>query len=362
VSVPAPATWREERVRLADRTTRVRLGSGARRLLPSTLRDVAPRAERIGWLIDAEVARLWEHAGGLEPPAGYEVHRLALPAGEAAKEREVLATAQDVLLGLRREEPVVVLGGGAALDLGGFAAATAHRGHPWIAVPTTVLAIADACVGGKVAVNHARGKNLIGAFHPPVEVLADLDLLATLPAREAAAGWAEVRKAGHVGDRALLAQLDEGPVAPGAPQAEALSRALAVKARLVEQDERDHGVRRLLNFGHTLGHALERVGLGLLHGEAVALGMLAAISIAAARGQVGAALLERERRALAGLGLPVRLPRPVDPVAVLALLSADKKRHAGATHTFVLPRRDGGLEVVTDVQSDEVERALAALA
>jgi 3-dehydroquinate synthetase len=222
--------------------------------------------------------------------------------------------------------------------------------------------MADASVGGKVAINHTRGKNLLGTFHPPTEVLADLELLGTLPTREAAAGWAEVRKAGHVGDPALLGLLEQGVPATDALEAEALARALAVKARLVEQDERDLGPRRLLNYGHTVGHALERAGLGLLHGEAVALGMLAAISIAAERGRVEAALLERERRALAALGLPLRVPAPGDPARLLALLSADKKRGVGARHTFILPRRAGGVEVVADVRDDEVERAIAALA
>ena len=354
---PAPL---EERVDLPGRATRLRLGSGTRRLLSDVLAALAPGAERVGWLIDASVARLWERPGGLEVPPGREAVRLVLPAGEAAKERDVLARAQDVLLTLRREEPVVVLGGGAALDLGGFAAATAHRGHAWVAVPTTVLAMADAAVGGKVAINHARGKNLLGTFHPPAEVLADLDLLATLPARETSAGWAEVRKAGVVGDEALLALLEDGVPAEEAARAEALQRAVAVKARLVEQDERDQGPRRALNYGHTVGHALERLGVGLLHGEAVALGMLAAARIAAARGLVGPDLVERETRALARLGLPVTLPALLDTSALLALLGADKKRRVGTRHTFVLPQRPRGVIIVEDVTDGEVLKSLSA--
>jgi len=353
------AVPREERVDLPGRSTRVRLGAGTRALLPEVLAALAPKAERFGWLIDATVARLWEKPGGLEAPAGREAVRLVLPAGEAAKERDVLARAQDVLLELRREEPVVVVGGGAALDLGGFAAATAHRGHPWVALPSTVLAMADASVGGKVAVNHARGKNLLGVFHPPTEVLADLELLATLPAREASAGWAEVRKAGVVGDEALRGLLEDGVPRTETARVEALGRAVAVKARLVEQDERDLGARRALNYGHTVGHALERSGLGLLHGEAVALGMLAAARIAAARGLVGADLVERETRALAALGLPVRLPEGLDRDALLARLSADKKRRPGARHTFALPQRPRGVTIVEDVTVEEIAEALA---
>jgi 3-dehydroquinate synthetase len=349
---------REERVRLPGRETRVRIGAGARRLLARTLDDAFPTAERVGWLVDATVARLWERADGLEPPAGRRAARLLLPAGEAAKERSVLAAAEDLLLELRREEPVIVVGGGAALDAGGLAAALAHRGHPWIAVPTTVLAMADASVGGKVAINHARGKNLLGTFHPPVEVLADLDVLATLPARERAAGLAEVWKAGCVADADLCARLAEGPP-EGPALADALARAVAVKARLVEADERDHGARRALNYGHTVGHALERVGLDLLHGEAVAIGMGVAARLARARGLLDAAWVGRQRDALVRLGLPVDLPPAVDRRALLERLGADKKRRAGALHTFVLPRATG-VVVVEDVREAEVQAALAA--
>lgn len=360
MSGPAPAV-REVRVDLPGRGTRVRLGAGVRDLLGAVLREVAPRARRAAVLIDERVEALWGRAAGLEAPGGLEVQRLALPAGEAAKEPDVLWRALDALLGLAREEPVVAVGGGAALDLAGLAAALAHRGHPWVALPTTVLAMADASVGGKVAVNHARGKNLVGTFHPPAEVLADLDLLATLPARERASGLAEVWKAGVVGDAALLAVLEHG--APtGTALLDALSRAVTVKARLVERDERDLGPRRALNYGHTLGHALERLppghDLGLLHGEAVALGMEAAVRLAGARGLVDGAFRARQTAALAALGLPTALPAGVDPDLVLARLGGDKKRRPGATHTFVLPLAGGGVVVVEDVSEAEVRAAL----
>lgn len=351
----------EEHVRLAGRGTRVRLAAGARQLLGEALEAVAPGARRAGWVIDGRVAALWERPGGVGAPPGLELLRMELPPGEACKEREVLAAAQDVLLGLRRDEPVVVVGGGAALDLGGMAAATCHRGHPWVAVPTTVLAMADASVGGKVAINHARGKNLLGTFHPPGEVLADLELLSTLPAREAAAGWAEVRKAGFVGDAGLLDLLDGGVPAGAGAQAPALQRAIAVKARLVEQDELDHGPRRALNYGHTLGHALERAGLGLLHGEAVALGMLAALALAEARGVLAPGVRAREAAALARLGLPTVLSAPPDTARVLALAGADKKRK-DARHVFVLPVGTHGVRVVDDVSEAELAAALGALA
>lgn len=347
----------EEWVRLPGRPTRVRVGAGLRRALPEVLARLAPRARRVGWVVDGTVAGLWERPGGLEAPAGLVAVRVVLPPGEAAKERAVLASTQDRLLDLAREEPIVVLGGGAALDLGGLAAATVHRGHPWIAVPTTVLAMADAAVGGKVAINHERGKNLLGTFHPPVEVLADLDLLATLPAREAAAGWAEVWKAGCVGDLRLLEGLLAGPPRDDAARAEALARALAVKARRVEADERDVGPRRALNYGHTVGHALERCVPDLLHGEAVAIGMGVAARLASARGLVPAPWGARQARALTALGLPVDVPAGIEPGRLRALLGMDKKRGPGPTHTFVLPTPDGVI-VVDDVGDAELEAAL----
>jgi 3-dehydroquinate synthetase len=283
--------------------------------------------------------------------------RVVLPAGEAAKEREVLASAQDALLDLAREEPIVVVGGGAALDVGGLAAATVHRGHPWIAVPTTVLAMADASVGGKVAVNHARGKNLIGTFHPPAEVLADLDLLRTLPAREHAAGLAEVWKAGCVGDPVLVERLAAGAPAGLDALGEAIARAVAVKARVVEQDERDLGPRRALNYGHTVGHALERAVHDLLHGEAVAIGMCVEARVARRRGLVSDAWIERQRRVLSALGLPVDVSPATDPVRLRALLSMDKKRGPGGLHTLVLPL-EAGVRIVDDVTDAELGDAL----
>ncbi len=349
------------RVGPPSRSSEIDLGAGARRRLPEVLGALAPGAARAALLVDARVEALWggDPAFG-EPALGLPVSRLTLPAGEAAKEPEVLAAALDLLLTLRREEPVVVLGGGAALDLGGLAAALAHRGHPWVALPSTVLAVADASVGGKVAINHRLGKNLVGTFHPPACVLADLDLLATLPPREQAAGWAEVWKAGVVGDPALLDLVERGP--RGEEALRALALAIQVKARLVEADERDLGPRRALNYGHTLGHALERSGLGLLHGEAVAVGMGAAARIAAARGLCAPAFLARQRTALARLGLPVDLPPalggPEAQAALLERLGFDKKRRPGALHTFVLPRGGQGVVVAEDVSEAEVRAAL----
>ena len=351
---PEPRT---ERVELGSRSTDVRIGAGLLPHLFVALRSRFPEARRCGLAIDERVAGAQELP---RPPADLEVVAVRLPEGEAAKTRETLARLQDVWLDLRRDEPVVVVGGGAALDVGGFAAATVRRGLPWIAVPTSVVGMADAAVGGKTAVNHPRGKNLIGTFHPPALVLADVRTLATLDARDRIAGLAELYKVGRIADAALLARLRAGPPRDEAAWIDAVHGAVAVKARLVEQDERDGGVRRLLNYGHTVGHALERV-LGnerLRHGEAVAIGMERAAALAVARGLMTAAEREAQRADLEGLGLPVDLPADVDRSALQAALGLDKKRTAGATHVFALPVGTHGVRVVEDVTDEEVAALL----
>ncbi len=289
---------------------------------------------------------------------------LVVPAGERAKSREVLARIQDAILdrALTREDVVIAVGGGAVLDVTGFAAATTRRGMPWIAVPTSVVAVADASIGGKTGINHAQGKNLIGAFHPPVAVCADMRTLTTLAAREFISGLAEVYKAGVVGDASILATLRTGVPTVGPALAELLARAVRVKAALVELDLHDTGVRRALNYGHTIGHALE-TALGpdeIRHGEAVAIGMGVAAEIARARGAVDAAFVARQDADLEALALPTVVPRSADGTRVRLLVFADKKRRATATHTMVLPRAHGGVDVVGDVTNAELDAALDA--
>ncbi|MDF1703105.1 MAG: 3-dehydroquinate synthase, partial [Planctomycetota bacterium] len=299
LSIPEP---RSERVELGARSTDVRIGAGLWPHLWAAVRARFPQAERCGVAIDERVAA----AHALPPaPGDLEVLAVGLPQGEAAKTREVLGTLQDAWIGLRRDEPIVAVGGGAALDVGGFAAATVRRGLPWVAVATSVVAMADAAVGGKTAVNHPRGKNLLGAFHPPTFVLSDVRTLATLDDRDRVAGLAELYKCGRIADAALIARLRAGPPASEADWIEAVHAAVSVKARLVESDERDAGMRRLLNYGHTLGHALERV-LGnarMRHGEAVAIGMDAAARLAVARGLMDESARAMQRGDLERLGL-----------------------------------------------------------
>jgi len=357
VSDGPAAAVRRERVALAGRETDIRIGPGLLGEVWAALRSGFPRAARCGLAVDERVRALWPLP---PPPADLEIVEQSLPPGEAAKDRAVLARLQDGWIDLRRDEPVLVMGGGAALDVGGLAAATVRRGLPWIALPTSVVAMADAAVGGKTAVNHPRGKNLIGTFHPPVLVLADVATLATLDDRDRVAGLAEVYKCGRIADAALLAQLRRGAPRDDAAWLEAIHRSVAVKARLVEQDERDQGPRRLLNYGHTVGHALETL-LGnevMRHGEAVAIGMQVAARVAMARGLLTEQDAERQRSDLEGLGLATRLPEPLPREEILAQIAGDKKRATGALHTMVLPTGGLGAQVIEDVTDDQILVAL----
>jgi len=343
--------------------TQVIVGAGLLEGLARAQREAFPRARRFLVFVD-------ERLLSDEVDAAWGSRRLvgsgavALPEGERSKTREVHAFLEDRILdaGITRDDAVVAIGGGAVLDAVGYGAATARRGVPWIAVPTSVVAIADASIGGKTAINHARGKNLLGAFHAPGLVLADVATLSTLPRRDFVAGLAEVWKAGVVGDPTILKALRDGPPESDDALEECLCAAIRVKARLVEEDERDEGVRRALNYGHTVGHALETV-LGpdaVRHGEAVAIGMGVAAQIACRRGLVDAAFTARQDADLERLALPTRVPASADGRRVREAIGADKKRRAGATHTWVLPLAAGGVRIVEDVTDDEIDAALDA--
>jgi 3-dehydroquinate synthase len=285
------------------------------------------------------------------------VKRFDLRAGEACKtlaeiERTTQWLAEE---GYDRRGAVVGVGGGAATDHAGFAAAVYLRGVRFALVPTTLLAMVDASVGGKTAVDLPAGKNLVGAFHQPVAVIADLGFLETLPAREIRAGLAEVVKCGFIADARLLAILETAPPGDKLPvetAAELVARAVRVKAEVVAEDETESGRRAILNFGHTVGHALEAAsGYGLLHGEAVGLGMLAALSLGEARGLGTPALTARATALLARLGLPVDL-RPRLSKEVLARVTVDKKRRGGAIRFVFCPA--AGETTLVDVSPDEI--------
>jgi 3-dehydroquinate synthase len=292
---------------------------------------------------------------------------ILIPDGERHKHLQTVGRIYDALIRARadRSSALLAIGGGVVGDIAGFAAATYLRGIPVVQVPTTLLAQVDSAIGGKVGVNHAQGKNLIGAFHPPALVAIDPLVLGTLPRREFRAGLYEVVKYGMIASPPLFARVSDSIPALFKRSIEALLPVVAescrIKASIVEQDERETGVRRLLNFGHTTGHALEAVTRyrWFRHGEAVAYGMLAASHIAVRRG----AMPERDRDTLAGviatLG-PLPALTDVSASETLEAMTLDKKIVGGQLH-FVLPRGIGTCEVVTDVAKDEIAAALISL-
>jgi 3-dehydroquinate synthase len=268
---------------------------------------------------------------------------IRIPDGEQAKQWPVLEGVFDQLLAARcgRDTLVVALGGGVVGDLAGFAAAVYQRGVPFVQVPTTLLAQVDSSVGGKTAINHARGKNMIGAFHQPLAVIADVATLATLPDRELRAGLAEVIKHGVALDAALFEWLETNIERVVARDPECLihvvRRSCELKAAIVAEDEREAGARALLNFGHTFGHAIEAgTGYGAwLHGEAVAAGMVMAAELSARQGLLAKADVERIRRLIARAGLPVKGPA-LAPEKLMDLMAVDKKAEKGKTRFVVL--------------------------
>lgn len=298
--------------------------------------------------------------------AGVRTAIHTVPAGEASKSLAVTSTLYDALAELPadRQTPVVAVGGGVVGDLAGFAAATFNRGLPLLMVPTSLLAMVDSSVGGKVGINHPRGKNLIGAFHQPSGVWIDTAFLSTLPDREYRSGLAEVVKYGVILDPELFAYLEgqADKLLARSPEAvrHVVKRSCELKASVVAQDERETtGLRAVLNYGHTFAHAFESAaGYGTwLHGEAVAAGMVCAARLAARRGLIDAALAERQRQLLTRFGLPTE-PGPWPADELLAAMRSDKKA-AGGQLRFVLPVRLGEVRLFDGVADAEVIAALA---
>jgi 3-dehydroquinate synthase len=293
-----------------------------------------------------------------------------VPPGESSKSWPVLERVCHALLTERieRRDLVVALGGGVVGDLAGFAAAIVRRGLDYVQVPTTLLAQVDSSVGGKTAIDAPHGKNLIGAFHQPILVIADTATLDTLPAREFRAGYAEVAKYGLINDAAFFAWLDANwrEVFAGGPAREhAIAVSCRAKAAIVARDERETGDRALLNLGHTFGHAFEAAaGFSdrLLHGEAVALGMTLAFAFSARLGLTAPADADRVTAHLAAIGLPTRVSEiPGDPPSLehlMELISQDKKVQRGRL-TLILARGIGASFIAPDVDAAEVRAFLA---
>jgi 3-dehydroquinate synthase len=288
---------------------------------------------------------------------GFPVSTTVVPAGEKSKSVSTLSRIWRDLArsGCDRSACVVALGGGVVGDLAGFAAASALRGIDFVQVPTTLLAMVDASVGGKTGINLPEGKNLVGAFHQPAAVVMDLAFLRTLPEREARAGWAEVIKTAAIRDARLFERLErdrERLLArePG-PLGEVIERCCRIKAEVVRRDERESGLRMILNFGHTLAHGLEaasRYG-GLLHGEAVAIGMAFAAELGEALRKTQGGTARRLTALIEAFGLPVRAPDvPVE--RLLAAMGRDKKRGSKGLR-WVLLSRIGSARVVEGVET-----------
>ena len=315
------------------------VGTGVLGELPSLL---GARARTVVIIHARGLAAIAQRASQVLTNAGYLVHALEIPDGEAAKEIDVVARLWSRLAQLRvtRLDAIVGLGGGAATDVAGFTAATWLRGIRVVLVPTTLLGVADAAIGGKTAVNIPAGKNLVGAFHPPGGVLADLAALATLPLTYSASGLAEVIKAGFIADPVILELIDSDPAAaarPGGPhERELIERAVAMKAAVVSADLREAGQREMLNYGHTLGHAIERAeGYRMRHGEAVAIGMVYAAEVARLAGRLDEPTARRHRALLAAVGLPTRYRAGAWP-QLRETMALDKKTRAAGLRLVVL--------------------------
>jgi 3-dehydroquinate synthase len=352
-------------VALARRAYDIVIGRGLLASLGTRIKALRSGA-RLALVTDETVAR--HHLAAAEAAlksAGLNAARIVVPQGEGSKSYATFEAVCEAIIAARieRGDLIVALGGGVIGDLAGFAAACVRRGLDFVQVPTTLLAQVDSSVGGKTGINSPQGKNLIGAFHQPVMVIADTALLDTLPSREFRAGYAEVAKYGLIGDAAFFSWLEANwqEVFSGGPAREhAIAVCCRAKAGVVARDERESGERALLNLGHTFGHALEAAcGFSgrLLHGEAVALGMALAFEFSARKGLIAASDAARAGAHLAGVGLPTHLkdiPGATPGVdELMDLIAQDKKVKRGKL-TFILVRGIGRAFVENDVDAAEV--------
>src|SRR5215471_4828692 len=357
------------KVALGERSYEICIGRGLLAALGPKIAGLRPGA-KAAIVSDETVAK--HHLAAAEASlaaAGIAATAVTVPPGESSKSFPVFERVCEALIAARieRADLVVALGGGVIGDLAGFAAAVVRRGLDYVQVPTTLLAQVDSSVGGKTAIDSKQGKNLIGAFHQPVLVIADTALLDTLPAREFRAGYAEVAKYGLIGDAGFFAWLEANwrELFAGGPAREhAIAVSCRMKAAIVGRDEREVGERALLNLGHTFGHALEAAaGFSdrLLHGEAIALGMALAFAFSARRGLLSPAEAARVERHLATVGLPTK---PSDVAfewpgsdALMSLMAQDKKVKRGRL-TFILARGIGASFIAPDVDAAEVRAFL----
>ncbi|MDN3358325.1 3-dehydroquinate synthase [Actinomadura sp. DC4] len=339
------------------------IGTGVLSELPSLLGDAGivavVHAEGL-----PEIARPVCHALA---DAGYDARPVPVPDGEAGKEVTVLAGLWSAFagFGMTRTDAVVGVGGGATTDLAGFAAATWLRGVRAVLMPTTLLGMVDAAVGGKTAIDIPEGKNLVGAFHPPAGVLCDLATLVTVPRADYVSGLAETIKAGFIADPRILELVEDDPEAAGRPDGphtlELTERAVTIKARVVAEDLKESGLREILNYGHTLGHAIEKVeAYRFRHGDAVAIGMVYAAELSHLAGRLDAKVVDRHRAVLSSVGLPTSYPAEAWP-SLRDAMRIDKKARGSRLRFVVL---DGVAEPgrLEDPDEDLLKRAYERVA
>lgn len=336
------------RVPLGDASYDIVLGEGILAELPDYLRRYCPASE-YAVITDSSVAPLYGRQVASAAEQVGRTHLIAFPAGEWNKNRETWADLTDQLLRARldRDAVVIALGGGVVGDLAGFVAATYLRGVRCLQIPTSLLAMIDSAIGGKTGVDTEAGKNLVGAFHQPEAVVADVATLSTLPPVQLAAGMAEALKHGVIADADYFSRMLERHEAIRQRDPEALfdvvRRSVEIKAEVVGADEQERGKRSILNFGHTMAHALEAaLGYELLHGEAVAIGMVAEAQLGEEIGVSQEGTASQVRSGVETFGLPTSTPAGVDHARMLETMRRDKKARAG-TVRFALPRRLGDM-------------------
>jgi len=361
------AEYAAAEIRLGDRGYQIYVGAGLSGRLGEVLAASKPEATGCVVVTSEPIDRLYGEAvaASLE---GFNPRTLVVPDGEEAKEWEnagiLLGSFLDA--GLDRNGVVVALGGGAVGDLAGFAASIYMRGVAVVQVPTTLLGMVDSSIGGKTAVNHVKGKNMIGSFHQPVAVVADPLLLRSLPVREVKSGLGEVIKYGVIADEALFRYVEENtrPLL-GLDQmcmSHVIGRCASIKTGYVEEDERDDkGVRAALNYGHTLGHAAERLASPeLRHGEAVSIGMVYAADLAVRMGLMKREEAQAQGRVLEGIGLPTKLPTALEADDLIRYMRRDKKAEGGRIR-MVLPMGVGSPPTLRMVEESKLIEAIGAV-
>jgi 3-dehydroquinate synthase len=365
-------TAQSVRVELAARAYDIHIGTG---LLAKAADYIGPllTRKRVAIVTDTHLAEL--HLATLQKAldaADIAHDTVVIEAGEGSKSFSQLETLCGALIDfeIERDDCIIALGGGVIGDLTGFAAAILRRGTRFIQIPTSLLAQVDSSIGGKTAINAAQGKNLIGAFHQPDLVLADMDVLTTLPPRQVLAGYAEIVKYGGLGNPAFFDWLEQNHQAVLALEPAAVAQAVAescrAKAAIVARDERESGERALLNLGHTFGHAFEKLtgyGEALLHGEAVAYGMVLAFALSAERGHCSSSDADRVKAHIGAVGLPITMAQigngKFEADALVEAMRQDKKVQAGKMR-FILAQKIGHTFIADDVEADALRAFLIA--